>query len=87
MQLTTAQLQLLDRVARSPDGARFKQLLCDMVADFDKAARKSRGEDVHRALGAADGLDKLVADLEGAAQSLARSEASTIRRPTPVARF
>jgi len=61
------------------------QLLRDMVANRDKAARDARGEEVHRALGAADALDKFIADIENANQSLARLQAAPAKRFNPVA--
>jgi hypothetical protein len=83
MKLNTQQLQFLARLSKSPDGAMLVQLLRDMVHDHDKAARTARGEDVHRSLGAADGLDKLIADIMGAGQSLARVEQAPRGRFNP----
>lgn len=83
MKLNTSQLQFLARLSKSPDGAMLVQLLRDMVTDCDKAARTARGEDVHRALGAAEGLDRLIADIAGANQSLARVEQAPARRFNP----
>jgi hypothetical protein len=79
MRLDASQLDVLERLGKSPDGRQLLALISAEIADCNATLRKATGESLYRAQGVAQYLDELRGRLEGKKQTAQL----TSRRPTP----